>query len=88
MSVHAAFLFVFLVVVLIYVERTGEGRHRQSDEHWNRFKGNVGETSERPEWSAFGFFRAHRYHNTLYPRLDPVKRIALILVIVRIKILN
>ena len=21
--------------------------HRQSDEHWNRFKGNVGETSER-----------------------------------------
>ena len=25
---------------------TREG-HRQSDEHWNRFKGDVGETSER-----------------------------------------
>ena len=30
----------------IFLERTREG-HRQSDEHWNRFKGNVGETSER-----------------------------------------
>ena len=32
-----------------------------SDEHWNRFKGNVRETSET-EWSAYGLFRAHRYH--------------------------
>ena len=31
---------------MIFLERTREG-HRQSDEHWNRFKGNVGETSER-----------------------------------------
>ena len=27
-------------------QKTREG-HRQSDEHWNRFKGNAGETSER-----------------------------------------
>ena len=42
-------------------ERTREG-HRQSDEHWNRFKGkrwgNVLETG----WNAYGLFRAHRYH--------------------------
>ena len=31
---------------MILLERTREGHH-QSDEHWNRFKGNVGETSER-----------------------------------------
>ena len=30
----------------IFLERTREGQ-RQSDERWNRFKGNVGETSER-----------------------------------------
>ena len=30
----------------IFLERTREG-HRESDEHWNRFKGTVGETSER-----------------------------------------
>ena len=30
----------------IFLERTREG-HRQLDEHWNRFKGNGGETSER-----------------------------------------
>ena len=29
----------------IFLERTREG-HRQSDEHWNRFKDNVGDTSE------------------------------------------
>ena len=29
----------------IFLERAREG-HRQSDEHWNRFKGNVGETYE------------------------------------------
>ena len=31
---------------MIFLKRTREC-HRQSDEHWNRFKGNVGETSER-----------------------------------------
>ena len=30
---------------MIFLERTREGHH-QSDEHWNHFKGNVGETSE------------------------------------------
>ena len=30
---------------MIFFERTGEG-HRQSDKHWNRFKGNVGGNSE------------------------------------------
>ena len=29
---------------IIFLERTGEG-HRQSDERWNRFKGNAGKTS-------------------------------------------
>ena len=29
--------------------------HRQSDEHWNRFKGNVGETSERRTGGNVGF---------------------------------
>ena len=28
--------------------------HRQSDEHWNRFKGNVGETSERRDEAHVG----------------------------------
>ena len=31
---------------MIFLERTREG-HRQSDEHWNCLKGDVGETSER-----------------------------------------
>ena len=31
---------------MIFLERTREG-HRQSDEHWNRFKGNLEETFER-----------------------------------------
>ena len=31
---------------MIFLERTTEG-HRQSDEHWNCFKGNFGETSVR-----------------------------------------
>ena len=30
---------------MIFFERTREG-HGQSNEHWNCFKGNVGETSE------------------------------------------
>ena len=36
------------------LERTREG-HRQSDEHGNRFKGNVGETSERRGGAYMGF---------------------------------
>ena len=31
---------------MIFLERTREGHH-QLDEHWNSFKGNVGETPER-----------------------------------------
>ena len=38
----------------IFLERTRKG-HRQSDEHWNRFKGNVGETSERQCGTHVGF---------------------------------
>ena len=44
----------------IFLERTREG-HRQSDEYWICFKGNVGENSETG-WSAYGFCREHRYH--------------------------
>ena len=29
--------------------------HRQSDEHWNRFKGNVGDISERRGGARKGF---------------------------------
>ena len=36
-------------------EKTREG-HRRSDEHWNHFKGNVGETSERWGVAHMGFF--------------------------------
>ena len=34
---------------MIFLERGGGGGggHRQSDKHWNRFKGNFGGTSER-----------------------------------------
>ena len=38
----------------IFLKRTREG-HRQSDEHWNRFKGDVGETSERRCGEHVGF---------------------------------
>ena len=38
----------------IFLERTREGYH-QSDEHWNRFEGNVGETSERCGGAYMGF---------------------------------
>ena len=38
----------------IFLERMREG-HRQSDEYWNRFKGNVGETSERRSGAYMGF---------------------------------
>ena len=37
------------------VERTREG-HRQSDEHWNRLKGDVGETSKRRDGAHMAFF--------------------------------
>ena len=40
----------------------GREGHRQSDECWNCFKGNVGDTSERPGWSAYGLFE----------RIDPI----------------
>ena len=40
--------------VMIFLERTREG-HRQSDEHWNRLKGNGGETSERRDGAHMGF---------------------------------
>ena len=45
----------------IFLERTRES-HRQSGEHWNRFKGNVGETSERRHGAHMGFSEPHRYH--------------------------
>ena len=38
----------------VFLERTREG-HRQSDEHWNHFKGEVGETSERWGGTHMGF---------------------------------
>ena len=31
---------------MIFFERTREG-HRHSDEHWNHFNGNIGETERR-----------------------------------------
>ena len=31
---------------MIFLERMREG-HQESDEHWNRFKGNIGKTSEK-----------------------------------------
>ena len=37
------------------LERTRKGRHRQSDEHWNCLKGNVGETSDEMERMIMGF---------------------------------
>ena len=41
-----------LTIFLWKDEREG---HRQSDEHWNRFKGNAGETSERRGGAHMGF---------------------------------
>ena len=43
------------------LERTREG-HRQSDEHWNYFKGSIGETSERRRGAHVGFSE----------RIDPI----------------
>ena len=42
---------------MIFLERMREG-HRQSDEHWNRFKGNAGETSERLGELILGFYES------------------------------
>ena len=43
-------------------ERTREG-HRQSDEHWNHFKGDIGETTDRRGGAHnYRLFRAHKYH--------------------------
>ena len=45
---------------MIVLERTRKG-YGQSGKHWNCFKGNVGETSER--WDgAHELFQAHPYH--------------------------
>ena len=38
----------------IFLERPRDG-HRQSDEHWNRFKDNAGVTSERLGGAHTGF---------------------------------
>ena len=53
---------------MIFLERTREGHHL-SDEQWNRFKGDVGETSDRRDVAHMGFFRAHRHH--LVPNYQP-----------------
>ena len=39
---------------MISLERTSVG-HVQSDKHWNHFKGNIGETSERWDRVHMGF---------------------------------
>ena len=47
---------------IIFFDRTREG-YCQPDKHWNRFKGNIGQTSERQGGvHSYGLFRAHRYH--------------------------
>ena len=38
---------------MIFLQRTREGHHR-SDEHWNRFEGDIGETSERQGGAHMG----------------------------------
>ena len=55
------------------LERTKEG-HRQLEEHWNFFKGNVSETSERRGGAhTYRLFRAHRHHLELN-RTEPDKQ--------------
>ena len=44
----------------IFFERRRK-RHCQSDEHWNCFKGKVGETSERRGGAHMGLFEGHTY---------------------------
>ena len=39
---------------MIFLERTKEG-HRQSEENWNRFKGDIGVTSEKWGGVYMGF---------------------------------
>ena len=41
--------------MLIYFDTDTQNKHSQSDEHWNRFKGNVWETSERRGGAHMGF---------------------------------
>ena len=45
--------------LLVHKVAKGEG-HRQSDEHWNRFKGNWRRKKSDMGWRAYGVFRAHR----------------------------
>ena len=47
---------------MIFNESMREGRH-QSDEHWNRFKGNVGETSVR--WGGVHMDFSEHVHTIL-----------------------
>ena len=46
---------------MIFLERMTEGHH-QSDEHWNCFKGNFGETSERRDGAHMCF---HEHVDTI-----------------------
>ena len=46
-----------VTAVQIFLERTREGYHR-TDEHWNRFKGNVGETQRDRAESIQAFLSA------------------------------
>jgi len=39
---------------MIFLKSMREGHH-QADEHWNHFKGNVEETSERQDGAHMGF---------------------------------
>ena len=55
--VRACVICVRMCACVCY--RTRES-HRQSDEHWNRFKGNVEETSERCGGAHMGFSERSR----------------------------
>ena len=46
---------------MIFLDRTREGR-RQSDEHWNSFKGTLVKRLRDGGWRGYGLFRTHRYH--------------------------
>ena len=45
----------------LFLKRTWKD-HRQSDQHWNYFKGYTGETQRETGWSVYGLSQAHRYH--------------------------
>ena len=47
-----------------FLERTRKG-HRQHDQHWNCFKGNISWNSRETGWSAHGLSLAHRYPTEL-----------------------